>query len=385
MALAMLTSGIARAQDSVPRQIWRVDGQVELGLRKGPKPVPNQWVVVHRIASDASGKVSGSALDSARTDARGRFDIRFPHYGSADATYIAITTYSGVSYITVPLTRPNISGDDATIMVFDTTAPPYPIRVAGRHLVVTSPDSGDRRRVIEVYELMNDSTLTVMGSETNPVWRAPIPPGVTDLTINPAGDVSPSMTNVIPNWLQVFAPISPGIRQLSFTYTLGPDAFPLVMPVVDSASVFELLVQEQAAFIEGGGFTEVAGVMQEGIPFRRFLAQNVPVNAVMRISVPKPVSRIGRKGITIIAWSMLATLVLALGFVFWRRRARSAPRPVVPRANTVEALTREIAVLDATFEARPEATESEQQEFRARRDELKARLSAALADPAGRG
>jgi hypothetical protein len=384
-AMLLVPAAIARAQDSVPRQMWRVDGVVELGLREAPKPVANQWVVVHRIASDANGKVSGNALDSSRTDARGHYDIRFPHYGSADATYIAITTYSGVSYISVPLTRPRITGDDATIMVFDTTAPPYPIRVAGRHLVVTSPDSGDRRRVIEVYELMNDSTLTVMGSETNPVWKAPIPPGVTDVTINPAGDVSPSMAKVIPDWLQVFAPISPGIRQLSFTYTLGADAFPLVMPVVDSASVFELLVQEQGAFIEGGGFTEVAGVMQEGVPFRRFLAQNVPVNAVMRISVPKPVSRLGRKGVSIIAWSILAMLVLALGFIFWRRRATTGPSRGSAPVNTVESLTREIAMLDAAFEARAEATAAEQQEFSTRREELKARLSAALADPAMHG
>ena len=151
--------------------------------------------------------------------------------------------------------------------------------------MITSPDSGDRRRVIEVYELMNDSTFTVMGTESNPVWRTPIPAGVTDLTINPAGDVSPAMTKVDGGWLEVFAPVSPGLRQVSFTYTLGADAFPLVLPVVDSASVFELLVQEQAAFVEGGGFTEVAGVVQEGIPFRRFLAQNVPPRATMRFTM----------------------------------------------------------------------------------------------------
>jgi hypothetical protein len=232
---------------------------------------------------------------------------------------------------------------------------------------------------------MNDSTLTVMGSEANPVWRAPIPSGVTDLTINPSGDVSPSMTKLDGNWLKVFAPVSPGIRQLSFTYTLGPDAFPLAMPVVDSTSVFELLVQEQGAFIEGGGFTEVAGVMQEGIPFRRFLAQNVPVNATMRFTMPKAVSRLGRKGVTIIVWAVLATMVLALSFVFWRRRAPRASVVVVAPENVVESLAREIASLDAAFEGRTDPTPAEREEFQTRRAELKARLNAALAAGAGRG
>jgi len=263
-------------------------------------------------------------------------------------------------------------------MVFDTIAPPYPIRVAGRHMVITSPDSGDRRRVIEVYELLNDSTFTVMGTAENPVWRAPVPKGVADLTINPEGDVSPSMTKVDGEWLRVFAPISPGIRQISFTYTLGPDAFPLEMKVLDSASVFELLIQEQAAVVEGGEFTEVAGVQQEGIAFRRLLAQNVPANAMMRFSMPKPVSRVGRKGVTVIATTMSLALLLALGLVFWKRRPRRAAERAAP-PDEVAALVRQLASMDASFESRSGASESERADFAARRAELKARLTAALA------
>src|SRR4051812_10416779 len=94
MALAMIVMLVssALAQDSVRREQWRVDGVVQLGKRSGPIPVPNQWVVVHRIASDASGKVTGGALDSGRTDAQGRFTVRYPHFGSSEATYIGITT-----------------------------------------------------------------------------------------------------------------------------------------------------------------------------------------------------------------------------------------------------------------------------------------------------
>ena len=377
-ALTMTLSAMPVAAQP-ERETWSVDGVVQLGRRAGPQPVPNQWVVVHRIASDAQGNVSGGPLDSARTDARGRFRIRYPKSGE-QATYIAITTWSGVSYITSPLTRQNVSGDDGMIMVFDTVAPPYPIRVAGRHLVVTAPDSGARRRVVEVYELLNDSTHTVISTEANPVWRAPLPAGAADVQINPVGDMSPAMTKVDGDWLKVFSPISPGLRQISFTYTLAGDAFPLVMAVVDSTTVFELLVQETEAAIEAPGFTEVAPVAQEGIPFRRFLAREVPPRALLRFTMPVPVSKLETRVVTIVVGVVSVLMLVALGFVFWRRRRpRTAAAPVPPVANEVDTLVRDLANLDAEFERRPAVTDVERAEFDARRGALKARLNAALA------
>jgi hypothetical protein len=352
---------------------------VQLGKRVGPQPVANQWVVVHRISSDAAGNVSGGALDSARSDSRGRYRLRFPH-PDGQATYIAITTYKGVSYISTPFTRPVTTGEDAAIMVFDTTAPPYPIRVAGRHFVLTSPDADDRRRIVEVFELMNDSVHTVIGSEANPVWRAHIPANAKDVQINPVGDISPAMTKIEKDELKVFSPISPGIRQISFSYTLGPDEFPLAVPVVDSASVFEMLVQEQAASIEGGGFTEVRAVLQDGVAFRRFLAQNVPARAVIRIDAPRPVGRLGSRIITTVV--VIAGIVMAavLALVFWRRRR---PRPdriaQTPAPTPVDALVMELATMDAEFERREAPSTSERAEYDTRRNQLKARLNAALA------
>ena len=365
------------------RQSASVDGTVQLGMRIGPQPVANQWVVVHRIASDSAGNVSGGPLDSARTDARGRYRIRYPRFGE-QATYIAITNYKGVSYISTPFTRPVTTGDDATIMVFDIAAPPYPIKVAGRHFVITAPDTGDRRRIVEVYELMNDSVHTVLGTEANPVWRAPIPANAKDVQINPVGDISPAMTKIEPNELKVFSPISPGLRQISFSYSLGANEFPLVMPVVDSASVFEMLVQEQAASIDGGGFTEVAPVLQEGATFRRFLAQNVPARAVIRIDAPKPVAKLGSKVITAIVTAASIAMLAALGLVFWRRRrVRPNAIPVATALTPVDALVRELATMDAEFERRAGVSIAERAEFDARRNQLKAQLNAALAADKG--
>jgi hypothetical protein len=360
-------------------QAWSVEGQVQLGKRAGPQPVAGQWVVVHRVASDSAGNVSGGPVDSARTDRRGQYRVRYARTGG-EATYIAITNYAGVSYISAPLTRENVSGDDGSIMVFDTISPPYPIRVAGRHLIITAPDTGDRRQVIEVYELLNDSTHTVIGSDTNPVWRAPLPRGVSDVAIDAGGDISPSLTKVDGEWLELIAPISPGLRQLSFSYTLGPGEFPLTMPVVDSATVFELLVQEPEAVIEGGGFTEVAGVSQEGIAFRRLLAQNVPPRTVLRFTMPRPVARLQSRIVKLIVAAVSVVMVAALAFVFWkRRRVRSKAAVSAAPPSAVESLVQQLAMMDADFERHGSPSEAERAAFDARRAELKAQLNAALA------
>jgi hypothetical protein len=372
------------AVDTVPREMWSIDGKVQLCKRAGPLPVKNSWVTVHRISSDPTGRVSGGALDSVMTDAGGRYRIRFPHFGESEATYIAVTTYEGVSYISAPMTRPSTTGDDALIMVFDTIAPPYPIRVAGRHYVLTSPDTADRRRVVEVYELSNDSTYTVIGTEENPVWKAALPADVTDLQLNPQGDITTGTAKQDGAWLKVFAPISPGIRQVSFTYTLPANAFPLSMPIVDSASVFELLVQEQDAVIDGGGFTEVAGVMQNGLPFRRLLAQNVPQRAVVRFEVPRPTSRFVRGGVRYVAAIVGAVMLFALAFVIWSRRRVRAITTETPKPDATESLIRELAMLDAEFERRKNPTDAEKADFATRRAALKAQLAEKLAPAAGR-
>ena len=337
------------------------------------------WVVVHRIATDEAGKVGGGPLDSGRTNTSGSFRIRYPHYGASSATYIAVTTYSGVSYITAPLTRARVSGDDATIMVFDTAAPPYPIRVAGRHFVITAPDSGDRRRVIEVYELLNDSTLTAMGSEARPVWRAALPPGVKDLQLNPVGDITPGTAKQEAGWLKVFAPISPGLRQLSFTYTLPADVFPLSLPVVDSTAVLEVLVQELAAMVDGAGLTEVAPVVQDGRTFRRLLAQDVAAKSVLRVTMPMPASLFEKKGVPIIVSILAVVLAIVLGVIFWRRRRPRAPVASARTVSAVDALVRELAVMDADFERRASPSDMERAAWAAKRITLKSRLTAALA------
>lgn len=371
----LAVAATARAQtpaDTIVPEMRQVDGKVAIGHRSGPVPVRWAWVVLHRIGRDRSGP-----LDSVKTNWAGNYTIRYRASGDASAMYIVVATYSGISYITAPLRLPRVTGDDAQIIVYDTTSPPYPIRVAGRHFVVTNPGDDGSRRVVEVYELMNDSTLTVVGTDAKPVFRAPLPAGITDFQLNPAGDITPGNVKQTAGGLSVITPISPGIRQLSFSYTLPSSAFPLALPMVDSVEMFEVLVQEPAATVDGAGLAEVAPVVQQGQTFRRLLAQEVKRNAVVNLAVPAHVGEFAKRSVTIVASIIAGAMLLALAFVLGRRRRQRVSIEAVP--DPLQGMVRSLAALDATFERRASPTDAERAAFDAERRALKAKLTAELA------
>ena len=367
LALAILS--LAQG-DSIKPEIRRVDGKVQLGKRSGPTPVPNLWVVVHRIGPDGSGP-----LDSVRTNAAGNYSLRYRASGNVAALYVAVASYHGIAYITSPLRLPRVSGDDGQIIVYDTTSPPYPLRIAGRHFVVTSPDADGRRRVIEVYEFMNDSTLTVLGTPGRPVKRVPLAPNLSDFQVNPAGDVTAANVKQNGEALDVFAPISPGMRQLSFSYTLPSDAFPLSVPVTDSVELMEVLVQEPDAVVSGGGLTEVSPVSQEGATFRRLLAQNVRASSVLRIVVPARSHNFAARTISTVAAILAALMLGALLFAFSRRKT---PRVVIQTTDPSEELIREIATLDAKLQHSQGLTDAQRGEMLERRARLKVQVATSL-------
>ena len=177
--------------------------------------------------------------------------------------------------------------------------------------------------------------------------------------------------------LNVFSPISPGIRQLSFSYTLPPSAFPLALPIADSVEVFEVLVQEPAATVDGAGLTEVAPVVQQGQSFRRLLSQDAKRNAVVNLTMP------AHAGASRSEPSRSSRRCLAARCC-WRsasspgRRRRQRVRASAA-ANPIDTMIRDLAALDADFERRASPTDAERAAFDAKRSALKAKLTAALA------
>ena len=265
----------------VEGRIRRPDPQ--RGDTTGMGPVPGQWVTLHRVARDGAGP-----LDSVRSDAAGRYRFLYRPRGAADAVYFASVTYAGIAYFTAPLKDSLASGDVAEITVFDTTSKPLPIAIKGRHVIVGAADTTRTHTVIEVFELSNDALSTRVAADSGggaPTWSVAIPASARDVRVG-EGEISPDALAAENGRVVVYAPIAPGIKQLSFSYRVPGEGFPLRLQGEEGAVVLEVLVEAPQASAAGASLTAVAPVSLEGRNFRRFLAQDVRAGESFVIEVP---------------------------------------------------------------------------------------------------
>jgi len=341
-----------------------------LGTANGPRPIRSVRVVLHRVGADRAGP-----LDSVFTDARGGYAFRYRPSGNADAIYFVSASYRGIAYFTAPLRGVNVRGDDAAITVFDTSSGPVPIHVIGRHFVLGVPDGSGRREIVEVYELGNDSSVTlVSGGRDRPVWIGHLPGGAENPRINPSGEIPASAVTFSRERVELRAPLSPGAHQLSFAYDLRRDGLPLAVPIEAPAGVIEVLVEEPRATVSGARLSEVAPVTTAGRTFRRFLAQSVPADSVVRVDVPFAVGEVRGRYVASVAATCGVAMLTAL--LVAARRRKHATSPV--RAS--DQLIREIAILDARFERHPSPSPDERRAYETERSALKSRIAAALAE-----
>jgi hypothetical protein len=402
--LALGTPGPATAQaqaaQAQPAQAGRdvssersVDGRVRRpvavgGDSTGMGPAANTWVTLHRVGKDSAGPI-----DSIRTDAVGRYRMRWRPFGADDAVYFASVTWGGIAYFTAPLRAVASAGDDAEITVFDTTSRTFPLLVKGRHLIIGALDSTDSRTVIEVFELSNDSLRTLVtteGAAPAPTWSLAIPKAALDVRVT-EGEISPDAFAYADGRVSVFAPIAPGLKQIAFSYRLPAASFPINVKAEQGAVVFEVLLEEPQGTVRGDGIAMVDPVSLENRNFRRFLAQDVRAGADLTIELPT--TRTPGRNLYI------AGLLVAIGFLMLLMLSRAMQRrasrgvgvmttPGVVRARVAarepeaplhERLAQEIAALDATFARQQNPSESVRAAYDARRAELKEALSEALA------
>ncbi len=285
-------------------------------------PIGGQRVILHRVGSDTAGPI-----DSVRTGADGRYSFLYRPRGARDAVYFASTTYDGIAYLSQPLSAAVVRGDEAEIMVYDTTSHTIPLRVRGRHLVVSLPAPTGRRSVVEVFELSNDTSVTVVSPGTGtdrPTWSLPLPPGAQGVQVG-QGDISADAVSVQGNRIDVFAPFAPGLKQMSFSYSLPPALFPLARALPSGAIVFEVLLEEAGARASGIPFRPEAPVTVEGRMFRRFIAQDVPAGAVLRVRVPVIFTNSRTLYIAVVVTVLGAVMLGALALAFRRRTPNPSP------------------------------------------------------------
>lgn len=308
LALAFACTTVCGAQgaSSVSGRVVKPGGDSVVSVR-------DTWVTLHRVGTDHAGPV-----DSAQTSDRGYYNFDYKRTGATDAIYFVASSHDGVAYFSHPLNAGHESGDDAEIVVFDTTSRPIPVTIRGRHLIVSRAASDGARTVTEVFELSNDTSVTRVApneSAAAAVWSSIIPSKATGPVVAD-GDIPAAAVRFAQSRVLVYSPLAPGMKQLAFHYDLPADAFPLRIPFERAAVVFEVLVEDSTATVTGARVRAVAPVAIEGHEFHRYLAGDVPANAVAVVSVPdvkQPPALLFVAGLTlVIGGAMTATLARAL-------------------------------------------------------------------------
>ena len=288
--LLLLAASVAHAQDipapsdtgEVLTGPQKVEGQVVRPGVSDMLPVAGVWVTLHRVGSDHA-----APLDSVRADSRGRYAFNFTRTGDQHAVYFVSAAYGGVAYFTPPLAHSIVRGQEAEIAVFDTTSGHVPISVRGRHVVISAVNANAVRTITEVFEIANDSSVTkVAGSgDDGAVWTTAFPERATSFQVS-QGDVPSGAVRFADGRAHIYAPIAPGIKQVSFTYSMPASAFPLRIPVARDTQILEVLIEEETGAVAGAKLKEVAPVSLERRSFRRFLADDVPASEVSVIDLP---------------------------------------------------------------------------------------------------
>lgn len=339
------------------------------------EPVSGTWVTLHRVGRDKAGP-----LDSVRTGSDGSYRFGYELSGAPDAIYFVSASYAGIAYFSTGLSQPEVSGQDAEIQVFDTTSSGIRLTVRGRHIILSASTGGTRRTLIEVFEVTNDSSRTLIGmTDKAPTFRVRIPQGAQDFKVA-QGDVPADAVTFADGEVTVQMPFAPGLKRLSFSYSVDADAFPLKVPVQFATGVLEVLAEDPQATVVAPKIAETAPASMDGRNFRRFLGNDVPANGVLEMDLPGS----GQAQKTRIVLSLVAAIALAmlvsLARAFGRRRSPGSPSLATAAAADREAerLARQIADLDAKFERGREPDSVARAAYDAERSRLKGALTSAL-------
>jgi len=378
--LSLAPASAMRAQDSSTIAVpipSTVTGRVTRPRLRALGPVSGVWVTIHRVGSDTAGP-----LDSMRTNGDGRFRFRYLRTGRSDAVYFVSASYAGIAYFSRPLQTTSVAGDDAGIVVFDTTSIHFPLAIKGRHIIISSPAVDGSREIVEAYEIANESDQTLISpDDAHPTFTAPLPAGVAKIQVGES-DISAAAVSAALGRVRVTAPFAPGLKQFSFSYTLPQSAFPVHIPVEAATTVLELLLEEPRAEARGATLKPQEPATIERRIFQRYLGADAPAGASIEVRVPVIIAAANVRVYWKIAGALAALMALGLGAWWARARRRRAPRaamvnPAAPGAT--ETLARAIASLDAEFERKGAANADARAAYEGRRRELKRELSAELA------
>ena len=307
-ALACLPA-LLQAQTAPPQKgggARSVSGHMYVARGAAKRPAANAWVTLHRIGPDMA-----APLDSMKVGADGAFAFRYRQMGDTSAVYVLAGQYAGIAYFSAPLRRPVVTGAGADLIAYDTASTGVPVKIAGRHVIVSAADEKAYRTVIEVVVVANGGELTRVATAASPTFTARLPVGAADPKVSD-GEVSADAMTFAGGIVRVTAPIAPGTKRMAFTYTLPAHA-PIMVALTDTTATLEILVEDAAAMVTGTMVREEAPTSVSGRTFKRFSGQNVATTEGLTITAPSgAASGIGAVGVLALVMAAAMITVLAI-------------------------------------------------------------------------
>ena len=280
-------------------------------------PLPNAWVVLHKVTRE-----SGGPVDSVRSDARGRYRMLLSQPDTA-SVYVVSAWYDSLAYFSLPLNvvgRPAVHVED--IMTFATSVSGPPLRLARRLATVAGAREDGTREVLEILEIENPDVTTRITKDTlRPTWAGQVPAGAGQFR-GGQGDISPDAMVFRNDSVYVLGPIPPGpVKQLSYGYALPAGTRTFAIPIDQPTTELNLLVEDTAAAVRAPTLDSL-GV--EEIESRRFAAYRAgPLAAGDRVEIDLPSTGFRAQALLPYVIAVLAAgMVVAL---VWALRKRPAP------------------------------------------------------------
>jgi hypothetical protein len=361
------------AHGAVAGEQRTVRGRVVRGTPATVQPLVGAWVVLHRVGTDRA-----APLDSMRSGAAGRYAFAYRTSGDPNAVYFVSSMYGGVAYFTAPLRARTVSGDEAELVVHDTTSAAVPIHVRGRHVVFAAPGDANRRTILEVYELSNDSSVTrVAAGARGLVWEGVLLDGARNASVGRA-DFSDGSVRFEEGRARLAAPFAPGLKQFTYSYDVPTDA-DYTLLVDQPADVLEVLIEDPLGRATGGRLAAQGPSTTGGRTFARFVAQDVKAGTIIRVSAPGTAEVSGSQlRILAVMAALGALLLVGLARSMYRRRGATARGAV-----GADELRARLSQLDETFAALASPTAEQRADHWQQRAHLTKQLSDAVAREQG--
>ncbi|MGE5262839.1 MAG: hypothetical protein ACM3S0_05625 [Acidobacteriota bacterium] len=371
----------------------KIDGQLVDGTKDANLAnTAGLTITLHSAAAGATSTIS----QTAQADANGRF--AFSNLETISSTrYLLIANYQGVDYYSDIL---NFDQNQTTLpvsmTVYETTTDPAAIKITQTHFVF---DVQTRQfNVLQIIAVQNSTDRAYIGPPGSGVGPhrttigLPFLAGAQNLQFdNPAADDSTLRGT---ESLSYTLPIVPGSDQIVYTYQLPftPPTYNFNLKVPFDTDKFRILLADVGGTIQSTQLTAPAPFpTQSGQKFMLSSMDNVKAGTVVSASfvnlpatvadqtpstanpATSPAATSTNNNMQVVGGVVLGiAAVAALGLLAYpilrRRRAQAAPAS--SDANLRMELLQDIADLDDEFEAKKITEE----EYRARRAELKSEL-----------